>query len=193
MTGRELLRHGHDDILSCCRIRGTCENLPSWVPDWSASLRKPWSIWHVKERLFNACGEAKNTLEIISTPTEKPVFETNITIAGFFIDRINDVGHPSRHDFNADVDWDILRPYFKDVSSFLLRSDRYTTEQKEEAEWRIPLGDTKVAELNVQMLRAASDSHMKSGYDVAKQMGGDESPPDRFVKSNFLAFACYCC
>jgi hypothetical protein len=33
MTATALLRHGHDDVLSLCRQRGVCTDLPSWVPD----------------------------------------------------------------------------------------------------------------------------------------------------------------
>jgi hypothetical protein len=193
MTARALLRHGHDDILSCCRVRGTCKELPSWVPDWSADLRKPWSIWHVKERLFNASGEADQALEISTVFDEKDAVETDIILKGYFVDTVKTIGHPFRHGFNDNLDWSNLRPYFRDISRFLSQSSRYTADQKEEAEWRIPVGDTEVAELNVQMLRASPNSHMKAGYDVAKQMGGEGPAPDNFVKNNFLAFACFCC
>ena len=193
MTARALLKHGYDDILSCCRIRGKCEGLPSWVPDWSADLRKPWSVWHVKERLFNASGEANKVLEINTVSGEKNAFETDITLKGYFVDTIQDVGHPFRHDFDDNLDRSNLRLYFKDISAFLSQSSKYTPDQKDEAEWRIPVGDTEVAELNVQMLRASPKSHMKAGYAVAKQMGRVEPAADDYVKNNFLAFACFCC
>lgn len=190
MTARVLLRHGHDDILSLCRQRRACTDLPSWAPDWSADLRKPWSVWHINDRLFNASGvlDEGSTHAVLSDTLER--LDPQLLLKGVIVDTIEDTGKLFRLGFDDNIYWPELRTYFNDISSFLARSNRYTTAQKEEAEWRIPVGDTEVGTTS-QMIRATSNSHMKSGHVVAKAMSSQEGAADDEVKQSFLPFACY--
>jgi hypothetical protein len=192
MTARALLRYGHDDILSLCRQRGVCTSLPSWVPDWSADLRKPWSVWHINERLFNASGLMNRVDEVVHPGTQEK-FDPLLTIKGVTVDTIEAIGHPFQLGFDDQIYWPELWSYFDDISSFLARSNLYTMTQKGEAEWRIPVGDTEVAEANTQMTRATANSHMKAGHAVAKAMASKEGAADEEVRQNFLPFACYRC
>ncbi|KAH7413818.1 heterokaryon incompatibility protein-domain-containing protein [Phaeosphaeria sp. MPI-PUGE-AT-0046c] len=196
-TARALLRHGHDDILSLCRIRGECTDLPSWAPDWSVDLRKPWSTWHVHERLFSASGH--NTVSRDGTTKAKMLADkddspdTQLTLHGVLIDTIKQAGHTFQLGIDDNLEWNDLKPFFDDISEYLSQSELYTTIQKEEAEWRIPIGDTEVAKTNSQITRASSQSHMKAGYHVARAMSRNELQEDEDVKHNFLPFACFRC
>jgi hypothetical protein len=193
MTARALLRHGHDDILSLCRIRGTCGNLPSWAPDWSADLRKPWSVWNINERLFDASCPSEMASDVSMISDAEDAFDPHLKLKGFFVDTIEEVGHGFHLGFEDQVVWRELRPYFDHIFNFLSQSTKYTAAQKTEAEWRIPVGDTEVAEVNTQMIRAPAISHMKAGYAVARAMSIKVPLPDEQVKNNFLSFACIQC
>lgn len=190
MTARALLKHGHDDVLSLCRIRGTCTNLPSWVPDWSAELRKPWSIWHPQERLFNADGgTARLTFQEIA---EEDKFTPYITLRGFIVDTITAIGYKFINGINDTINWKDTKAFFKDTAAYLAQSPRYTDTQKREAEWRIPIGDTEIADTNSQPVRAAIESHMIAGFADAKAMSGLGTWNDDTEKDH-LPFACFCC
>jgi hypothetical protein len=193
MTARALLRHGHDDILSLCRQRNAYAKLPSWVPDWSADLRKPWSVWHINGRLFNASGPSQNHPKTSIVSAIQETLDPQLTLKGVFVDTVKEIGHSFQIEFDDQIDWSELRPYFNDISNFLTHSNMYTAAQKNEAEWRLPVGDTEVAETNSQMIRATVDSHMKAGHAVAKAMSSQEGVADEIVKQNFLPFACYRC
>ncbi|KAF2246158.1 hypothetical protein BU26DRAFT_567655 [Trematosphaeria pertusa] len=93
MAARVLLMHGHDDILSLCRAREVCKNLPSWVPDWSAMNRKPWSIWD-EDKLFNASNlpDGRNSSCLLNTSGEA-IFSREITLDVVFVDTVQEVGH----------------------------------------------------------------------------------------------------
>jgi hypothetical protein len=168
MTARALLRHGHDDILSLCRARTPRRNLPSWVPDWAADLRKPWSVWHVHERLYDASSLPNNMPKLSLGSCDESVFDVHLNLEGFTVDTIKDLGHAFQLGLDENMIWANLRPYFDDISFFLFRSKRYTDAEKENAEWRIPIGDTEIVKENNQMMRAAKNSHMKDGYAVAR-------------------------
>lgn len=192
-TARALLRHGHDDILSLCRIRGTCTDLPSWVPDWSADLRKPWSTWHVHESLFSASGPWDSTAKArLLTDSDNPL-DGKLTLHGVLTDKIKQTGHTFQLGIDDSLNWSDLGPFFNDISDFLQQTELYTAAQKAEAEWRIPVGDTEVAKTNSQIVRASPQSHMKAGYQVAKAMSRNELQEDEDVKQNFLPFACFRC
>lgn len=196
-TARALLRHGHDDILSLCRIRGVCRDLPSWVPDWSADLRKPWSTWHMHERLFNASGDGSEscdgTTEVAMLADSHGSFDSRLTLHGVLVDTIKQTGHTFQLGIDDHIHWSDLKPFFDDISNFLQQSKLYTNTQKEEAGWRIPVGDTEVAETNSQITRASPHSHMKAGYQVARAMSRNEVQEDEDPKQNFIPFACFRC
>jgi hypothetical protein len=193
MTARALLRHGHDDILSLCRTRGTCKGLPSWVPDWSANLRKPWSVWHTDERLFNASGISDDSAEPSMTPHTEDTFNLHLHLTAYFVDTIKELGHSFRLGIDDQINWHELRPYFDNISQFLGQSSVYTAAQKEEAEWRIPVGDTEITETNSQMLRAPGRSHMKAGHAVAKAICGLKVMSMDEMKENIPALVCFQC
>jgi hypothetical protein len=177
MTARVLLQHGHDDILSLCRTRGECKNLPSWVPDWSANLRTPWTTLYDHKSLFNASGQL-NGFTVASN--SKDIYSTSLSLTSTCVDIIKDLGHPLYLDDNDDVDWVDTRHYFQDIRTYLASSTKYTQGQKAEAEWRIPIGDTDACRSTNQTSRATATSTMKDGYAAAKVLAKIEN---RFIKT----------
>ncbi|KAF2826797.1 hypothetical protein CC86DRAFT_466604 [Ophiobolus disseminans] len=139
------------------------------ITDYTLSA-KPWSIWNVHDRMFHASGKTNIALEI--NTSHEDITEPTITLKGYFVDTIKETGHSSRHGLSDKLNWANTRPYFEDISHFLAKSTKYTPEQKKEAEWRIPVGDTEVTEQNVEMHRASATSNMKVGYAAARLMGG---------------------
>lgn len=80
--------------------------------------------------------------------------------------------------------------YFNDVSNFLSRNDRYNSTQKEEAEWRLPVGDLHVNNLTHQLTRAPADSYMRIGYKVMRMLANEEATP-RDLLWDRQSHACY--
>ncbi|KAH7079453.1 heterokaryon incompatibility protein-domain-containing protein [Paraphoma chrysanthemicola] len=194
MTARTMLKYGHDDILSLCRIRDSCQNLPSWVPDWSADLRKPWSTWHVNQRLFNASGLAADVFSIPLITNNDDRFDPHFKPTGTFVDTIKTVGHSFPLSLDDELNWTELGPYFDDIKSFLSQSSRYTPEQRAEAEWRIPIGDLDIAEATSQVTRTRPKSDMKLGYAVANAMAtGNDALVEEKAKTHFLPFGRFRC
>jgi hypothetical protein len=177
MTARALLQHGHDDILSLCRTRGECKNLPSWVPDWSAKLRVPWTTLYDHKNLFKASGQL-NGFTVASNP--KDVYSTNLSLTSTCVDIIKGLGHSPCLGDNDDVDWVNTHHYFQDIRTYLASSTKYTKEQKAEAEWRIPVGDTDPCRSTNQTSRATATSAMQDGYAAAKVLAKIEN---RFIKT----------
>lgn len=132
-------------------------------------------------------------MDIERVPDIKSINASELALKSFPVDTIETVGHTFQLGIDENFNWQEMRPYFKDISDFLAQSNRYNAFQKEEAEWRLPVGDTEVAELNRVMVRASADSHMKAGYTIARAMGDEVPVPDDVVKPNRIAFACYCC
>ncbi|KAF2113746.1 hypothetical protein BDV96DRAFT_647990 [Lophiotrema nucula] len=164
-AARILLNHGHDDMLSLCRKRDLCKDLPSWVPDWSAENRKPWSIWD-QERLFNA--SASTSVEIMDE------------LSAVF-------GHQNIDD---KLDYAAALSLLNDVSSYLSASSSYIQQQKDQGQWRLPIGDTEVSNLTSQMARATSNSHMRTRHSILRQVAAGKAEPDEVVKERHV-FACY--
>ncbi|EAT81460.1 hypothetical protein SNOG_10961 [Parastagonospora nodorum SN15] len=175
-------------LLGIANDEAAKEIVADYTLSWSADLRKPWSVWHTTSRLYAASGPSKLLLSPI-----QDLFFPYLTLPSLFIDTIASLGHTFTPGLDDQISWPSLRPYFADISLFLAQSTRYTAQEKEEAEWRIPVGDTEVAETNSQMVRATPNSHMKAGHAVAKAMASETGAVDELVKENFLAFACYRC
>jgi hypothetical protein len=134
MTARALLRHGHDDTLSLCRKRDPSRNLPSWVPDWCAGPRKPWSVWHVDERMYDASIISNETPEFSMVPRNEQALDSYLTLRGFFVDTIRELGYAFHLGPDDDIEWGNLQPYFNNISRFLDQSKIYTSADKKNAE-----------------------------------------------------------
>ncbi|KAF2626522.1 HET-domain-containing protein [Macroventuria anomochaeta] len=170
VTARALLEHGHDDILSLCRSERRTLGLPSWVPDWAAPMRTPWSLFNRTDWSFSACGCFNGRLTVMdmsSIGRHSP----SLALRGVMVDTIGEAGHCFHLNVDEIPDRSFLvtlRPYFCDITAYLSKSKQYTPEQKAHAEWRIPIGDGHSDDLKSEYVRAPADSHMKVGLEHAK-------------------------
>ncbi|KAF2731891.1 hypothetical protein EJ04DRAFT_497869 [Polyplosphaeria fusca] len=189
-TAHALIRHGHDDILSLCRTRNLYPSLPSWVPDWSAQIRKPWSTFHT-DCFFNASGGSSITIKSDGAFSK-------ITLQGVFVDTIQEAGSIWSLGVDTKFDYAAALRYVNDVGAYLSQSPRYTPEERVEAEWRLPIGDTELGTQAWQITRATPRSYMREGHATLRLVAStsDDAAEDahvKFVKSNRLPFASYMC
>lgn len=138
LTARALLRHGNLDILSLCRKRNLDEDLPSWVPDWSASNREPWFENH-EARHFQASGSTM--ADYIEPNPNSIAICRDITLRGAIIDTIRRAGSVWSIDVDEDFNFDLAYTVLGDVSTYFSQSTLYKMEQKTDGEWRVPIGD----------------------------------------------------
>ncbi|KAH7135000.1 heterokaryon incompatibility protein-domain-containing protein [Dendryphion nanum] len=185
-VARTLLKHGHSDVLSLCRARDVCQDLPSWVPDWSGANRKPWAQSPF-EKFFNASRTLHHALG-----AKESVDYTQIILEGYFVDQIEEVGHAFSMGIEDKFDYDSADGLFKDVDRFLQDNDRYTLGEKEEAMWRIPVSDTEVSDLVGQCKRAGKSSHMKEGYKILRKQIAEEATVED-LESGRISHASYLC
>lgn len=185
-AARVLLQHNHDDILSLCRTRDVCKDIPSWVPDWSALNRKPWSVWYY-ERLFNASGAGQTTMEVIDDSNV-----CHLVLKGTLVDTIREVGHVWSLDVKDKFDHTAALNVLNNVKDYLSRSEKYDLLQKEEASWRIPVGDTAISTVTSQMERAPAVSYMKTGEHVLRLVAEGKAMPED-VQADRQPHASYMC
>lgn len=183
-TAKVLLKHGHSEILSLCRKRTGCEDLPSWAPDWSAPNRKPWSTWK-DDRMFNACGDT-----IVSTSMMVSTQLKELRIHGIFVDVIKEVGQTWSLEIDDPFDYQAARKFLVDIEDYLRQSNMYDLRQKEEAKWRLPVGDIEHMGITSQLQRAGEESAAtKIGYVVMRL--AVEDPTTGEIQRNLQAYAHY--
>ncbi|KAF2677652.1 HET-domain-containing protein [Lentithecium fluviatile CBS 122367] len=190
VAARALLKHGHDDILSLCRKRNVCKDLPSWVPDWTAMNRKPWSTWR-QERMFNASNVPETFQGLYRNPPEHDsMLSREITLRVAFVDIVEDIGQVWSIGIEDNYDYDAARHFFDDLSRYLSHSTRYNALQKKEAEWRLPIGDTQITNLTSQVERAPAVSQMQIGYNVLRKVANEEAEPGDILRER-RSYGCY--
>jgi hypothetical protein len=133
------------DILAWCQFPKHQPNLPSWVPDFSSTLREPCGSYKCRtliKPLFSAFGtsdvkiSAENTLDSTGM----------ITMSGLTIDAIKELGTVWENPTNADDSRDV--PLFLDEIAYfcsqaqsvprpILQDPKFWSE----ALWRIPCAD----------------------------------------------------
>jgi hypothetical protein len=185
-VARVLLKHGHDDMLSLCRLSKTPSDLPSWVPDWRNLVRKPWSLWH-EERMFDASKTGRAPMGI-----KEHSEASHLILEGAFVDTIAKVGTIWSINIDDAFDYPSALALLNDVDSYLSETTKYDDNQKEEASWRIPVGDTEVENLTNQMERAPTESHMKKGRDIFRTVADKTATPEE-VHPHRRSWACYTC
>lgn len=171
-TAHVLLEHGHYDILSLCRAPKRKHNLPSWTPDWSTPLVEPWSMDGFNpDRDYSACGHLiKQAIRRNATSAN---ISRQINLDSITVDTIDRVGAPYATESDA---WVVpgpgLRQYICDLNDYLAQSEKYSAEQKKEAEWRIPIADMEYDALNKRHVRPSALSRMQTGYACATAIKG---------------------
>jgi Heterokaryon incompatibility protein (HET) len=142
-VARNLLQHGHTDILALSQFPKRHPNLPTWVPDWTTTIQVPCG-----ECVFDARFSASGQISVCSVPTVSPDADRLIALSGARVDIITQVGAqwlPTIEDYKHD--WVQSITFISEIESFCDKSDRLarpiykSLEQRKEAVWRIPCGD----------------------------------------------------
>jgi hypothetical protein len=68
------------------------EGLPSWVPDWSMSLRIPYGYHVIQERVFSAGGKSTNSAKLVCHINTASPTTSTLLISGVVVGVIEDVG-----------------------------------------------------------------------------------------------------
>ncbi|KAM5382967.1 hypothetical protein ACJA88_003500 [Fusarium oxysporum] len=118
-------------------------HLPSWVPDWRSNLSR--SFYTINERidkhLFAAAGQ-DSVFEVVQHPNDNPDI---LGLRGYTVDVIEEVAEGGGW---MDMSWDYERylGYMAQIDELWQRSmDKTHSEgtqlRREEARWRVPIGD----------------------------------------------------
>lgn len=144
-AARALLQHNYTDILAWCQFPKGLPNIPSWVPDFSSTLREPYGAYKcttLREPLFNASGLsdvnilAENSLNDIST----------ITMSGLTLDTIRELGSLWKDPIDADNSGDVIL-FLNQIAHYCNQAQRAPRPISRdpqfwaEALWRIPCAD----------------------------------------------------
>ncbi|KAF7502266.1 hypothetical protein GJ744_006281 [Endocarpon pusillum] len=181
-TAKALIEEGHYDILSFSSPRSRELNLPSWVPDWTAYVRKPWG-GYIEDQLFSASTECPRTLADQNLVCKNP---KNLILESFYVDRITEAGAPWTCRTGDAIDWKGAGRMMAEVERFLLLSNKYSDDEITEAVWRIPIGDKDKGGPFSQTQRATVNS--AQGFKELKEVLKSKKP---HMESGSLKFVIY--
>jgi Heterokaryon incompatibility protein (HET) len=147
-TARAIIQNGDMDLLGLSQFPKQSMGLPSWVPDWRSNLQPSFCSVGINDYhppLFAASGDLQ------------PVFlkeedERVLGVEGFVIDEIDEVGSPWIED-GSEFHHEVYLSYIAQTRQMYLlsairNSDIYENAQRrEEALWRVPVGDVEQTEL----------------------------------------------
>lgn len=175
---RYLIEQGHVETLSLCQDQDS--ELPSWAPDWSRSHRPPWSGLRDNkddkgEPVFNA---GLGTAVKVHSNTAPHI----LALDGFLVDSIEnntDLGSEWTADRTDNFNLERIGLRFRELEELLSRSTRYDHEEKEEALWKIPIGDKEYNQL-FQETRASDSS--RDAYELKKNTLDPNKSRHSFVK-----------
>ncbi|EGO55055.1 hypothetical protein NEUTE1DRAFT_130947 [Neurospora tetrasperma FGSC 2508] len=115
---------------------GSDEQLPSWVPDWRSDLRYPFYYSLSDTDMFMACGPHRSVDMVPTTPASV------LGLRGYLVDTIEEVVVTStinrwRESIEFFEKWDKLWELSKQKNKPIYA----TPARREEALWRVPVGD----------------------------------------------------
>lgn len=146
-TARAIISSGKVDLLIFAQHKKQDMTLPSWVPDWRSEIRRSFAWLQDEEKgpLFRAC--AGQPLELCRDDDERV-----LALKGYKVDKVEEVGGPwtggSRGDrTHSRFPFEEYINYLAQIRQMCLLSkaknpDIYTSpDRRDEAIWRIPVGD----------------------------------------------------
>jgi hypothetical protein len=143
-AARKPIQNGYVDILALSQFPKKLKGLPSWVPDWSGTIRKPCGEISEAGVPFAASGERKVT--VVEIDPNRDTYGS-IGMKGMRVDEVERVGNPWTPSLSGKFPLQDAGPFFAEIEEFCKESARrgnqiYTLPQRrEEAVWRIPIGD----------------------------------------------------
>ncbi|KAL0465055.1 heterokaryon incompatibility protein domain-containing protein [Neurospora intermedia] len=117
------------------------EQLPSWVPDWRSGLRYPIHYSHTKTDMFMACGPHRS-VDMVPTITAGV-----LGLRGYLVDTIEEVGRTTPQ-VSTEPQLYESSEFFEKLDKLWMLSKQKnkpiykTPARREEALWRVPIGDT---------------------------------------------------
>lgn len=131
-----MLRQGRIDILAYCQFPKNLPQLPSWVPDWSMTLKAPSSDV-VFGSEFQACGP-------LSTEGNVQINIHEVTLQGILVDTIRE-----RSELCWSPNWlqrlDVVaaQGYIQEISRYCSRSPRIRKEDERDDIGRIAIAEAR--------------------------------------------------
>lgn len=169
VAGR-LIVDGHVDLLSLCRGgKDDRSMLPSWVPDWRHRIRTPWSGLKGGSaelptvQIFTA---GHDTVCRVSLSHGTISSQSVLVIVGHYVDTIKEVKSPWTAHLDQNFDWTAAGTMLTEIEALLEGSDIYPEQSRDEAKWRIPIGDKETNSAG-QTVRAIGLS--QTGYEEMKR------------------------
>ena len=146
----KLIEHGHVDLLALSQFPKALESeevgtqLPSWVPDWTATILKPCGEFSAIGASFKASGTARAAV----VGDRQPGRATGLLeLKGVRIDQIESVGSLWKPSIGGQFPPPDGYTLLKEVEEFCEASAGKAQEiykppqRREEAIWRVPIGD----------------------------------------------------
>jgi hypothetical protein len=147
-TAKAIITSGKVDLLICAQHMKKDLTLPSWVPDWRCKIRRSFAWLRIEEAEPLFCASGGQALELIHNDDQRV-----LALKGYKVDVIEEVGGPwtggSRLG-GVDGSYFPLEEYITYLAqvrqmcllSAAKGSNIYpTSERRDEAIWRIPVGD----------------------------------------------------
>jgi hypothetical protein len=163
-TARRVIQSGRVNILSMSQFPKGPEALPTWVPDWSAPIQKPYGDFSSQRDYFSASGVG-SVLVIENNLTDSS--EDAIALRGVLVDEIELSGSlwGPKISTNPQAEIAATSLFLSEVQKFCSKSSELGNniykdpQRRDEAPWRIPIGDREVSDGEVALnCRATSKS-----------------------------------
>jgi hypothetical protein len=188
VAGR-LISDGHVDLLSLCRAGDDDRSmLPSWVPDWRHRIRTPWSGLRggpAELPIAQLFGASVGTECRASLSQGAISSQSVLVIAGHYVDTIKEVKSPWIAHLSQDFNWTAASTMLAEIEALLESSDIYPEHSREEAKWRIPIGDKETNSAG-QTIKATRLS--QTGYEAMKQALQTSRPGSSFQGMGAMSF-----
>jgi hypothetical protein len=154
-TARVLMRSGNVDLLWLCQFPKSIQNLPTWVPDWSAPLQTPYGTdFAPNTRTFTASGK------ISACVTCTDGLNGFITLRGVVVDEVAAIGSTwvKAESSQFDDETGVTSRFLTEIDQLCdesLRLGHQGPELLSEARWRTAIGDKEHTDRSIAV-RATS-------------------------------------